>query len=712
MSNDTRFHRGDVLEGRLEVIRAIRGGVGEVYLCVDRSNQRPFALKRLQTRYAGMPKFSEAFRREAETWIQLGDHPNIVPVVVLETIYGEPVLLLEWIFGPDGSDPDLGNRMRARRLDPRTILEIGIDVCRGLVHAAFSVPSIVHRDLKPANILIGSQGEARITDFGLAKSALDANVSPSEAASETGAELNPAAGGTPRYMAPEQWTGSELDARTDVYALGAVLFEALSGHSVYLGPALEDFRRQHLTAPVPTLELSTLPSRGESLNAILSRCLAKSKNERPAPSALQDELSELYRQLFGEAPSERPAQTSLTPRDWNNRAVTFHSLGRPEEAVVQFRQALELDPGYAFARGNYAATLISLGRIDDALAELNRAILDDPNSTIALVNRARIYTDQHRLNDALADYQRAIDIDPARARAYLGRARAFERSGKLNEALQDLETATRLGPLNGSAWQLHGDVLRDLGRKQDAIQSFTRAIAVRDNAAFAYLLRGLTYFDLGDDRLAMEDSNAAIGLDRKLTSAYLLRAHAGVHLWRSTADYETLGAAVRDFSRVIELDPSVYAAYVGRGKILSDNYQEEAAIADFTRAIALDAGYAMAYINRGNAYVALKDTDRGLADLARGIELEPQRVEGYADRGAVYANLKRFDEAIADLQQALELDPNYALGHYNLGVLLANRGDLAESLRAIERAAALGMQAANQDVEWLRGEIEKRKSKR
>ena len=158
MSNDTRFHAGDILEGRLEVMRAIRGGVGEVYLCVDRSNQRPFALKRLQTRYAAMPKFAEAFRREAETWIELGYHPNVVPCIVLEAIYDEPVLVLEWIFGPDGSDPDLGNRLRDRRLEPRAILEIGIDVCRGLIHAASCVPSIVHRDLKPANILIGSQG--------------------------------------------------------------------------------------------------------------------------------------------------------------------------------------------------------------------------------------------------------------------------------------------------------------------------------------------------------------------------------------------------------------------------------------------------------------------------------------------------------------------------------------------------------------------------
>ena len=72
---------------------------------------------------------------------------------------------------------------------------------------------------------------------------------------------------------------------------------------------------------------------------------------------------------------------------------------------------------------------------------------------------------------------------------------------------------------------------------------------------------------------------------RNFKAAYLLREHVGVHLWRSTADYETLGAAVRDFSQVIELDPRVYAAYVGRGRILSDNYQEEAAIADFTREI-------------------------------------------------------------------------------------------------------------------------------
>ena len=193
-------------------------------------------------------------------------------------------------------------------------------------------------------------------------------MSPSEVSSEPGAELNPAAGGTPRYMAPEQWRGGELDARTDVYALGAVLFEALSAHSVYLGPALEDFRRQHLTAPVPSLDLSTLPSGAEPLNALLSRCLAKNKDERPLPSALQAELSELYEGLFGTASPERAPRTSLAARDWNNRAVTFYSLGRSEEAAAQFRQALELDPSYSFARSNYAVTLLSLDRVDDALA--------------------------------------------------------------------------------------------------------------------------------------------------------------------------------------------------------------------------------------------------------------------------------------------------------------------------------------------------------
>src|SRR5271165_5794093 len=84
MTSDTRFHPGDLLDGRLEVIRAIRGGVGEVYLCMDRSTNRPIALKRLQNRYAKMPKFAGAFRREAETWIQLGQHPNIVPCIVLQ----------------------------------------------------------------------------------------------------------------------------------------------------------------------------------------------------------------------------------------------------------------------------------------------------------------------------------------------------------------------------------------------------------------------------------------------------------------------------------------------------------------------------------------------------------------------------------------------------------------------------------------------------
>jgi serine/threonine protein kinase len=532
----TRFQPGEFLDGRMEIIKAVRGGVGEVYLCIDRHNDQPLALKRLQTRYAAMPRFREAFRREAQTWIDLGRHPNIVPCLVLQNIYDEPFLVLEWIFGPDGGEPDLGKLMRGQQLDLRAVIAMTVDVSRGLVHAASCVPSIVHCDLKPANILIGAQGEALITDFGLAKSAVDAAIPASEVAPQSDSELNPAAGGTPRYMAPEQWTGSGLDARTDVYALACIAFEALSGRPVYPGPALEDFRRQHLTAPAPVLDGPGASGEDGQFGALIARCLAKDKEARPTPSDLLSGLTNIHQRLFGEPPAQRTSVSAPSARDLNNRAVTFHSLGRAEEAVGLYRQALEMNPSYAFARSNLAATLMSLGRLDEAWSEVNRAIDDDPSGAEAYANRAGIHAVREEPAEALADFQRAIDRNPRLAPAHVGRAKVYHRTGRWEEALAEVEAATRIDPLDAAAWLAQGELLDVLGRSKDALESFSRAIEVGGGSAMAYLRRSLMYLGSGEERLAVEDLTAAIAQDTQLYPAYLLRAHAQRNLYQTTSD--------------------------------------------------------------------------------------------------------------------------------------------------------------------------------
>jgi tetratricopeptide (TPR) repeat protein len=689
VTNETRYNPGDFLGARLEVIKAIRGGVGEVYLCIDRDINKPLALKRLQTRYASMPRFREAFEREAQTWIELGRHPNIVPCIVLQEFYNEPFLVLEWIFGPDGSEPDLGKRMRGQPMARRAAIEIAIDVARGLRDAALRVPSIVHCDLKPANILIGSSGEALITDFGMAKSAVEARIDTPDVASPHDRELNPAIGGTPRYMAPEQWTGGDVDARTDIYALACIIFEAVRGHAIYHGPALEDFRRQHLQAqlPAPDRKATAAEARFDDL---ISQCLAKDKEARPTPAALLLSLTNIYQQLYHRPPPERALASAPTAQEFNNRGVTFHSLGRPNEAIDLFRRALELRPAYTLARSNLAGSLAALGRDDEALSELGRAIADDPSNTEARINRAAVYLDRDQLSEALADYDRAIEDNPRSALAHSGRAAVRRRMGQPLEALTEIEAAVRIDPLSSADLMTQGELLQELDRPNDALASFSRAIEVGGGGATAYMKRAQIRFLAAEDKLAIEDLTAAIDRDPKLSSAYVLRGHSQGHLWQATRNPAWRQAAVVDYSRAIELDPNgSYDAYLERGRIYSDDFQEEFAITDFTRAIAIDPDRPDGYLQRALARLDISDFENAAHDADHVLKADPGNYDALLALGNAHRGAGHPKKALTSYGRAIKVDAERPEAHLYRAELRLALGTPRKALRDAERAIAL-----------------------
>jgi tetratricopeptide (TPR) repeat protein len=687
--NVTRYSPGEFLGARFEIIEAIRGGVGEVYLCIDRQIDKPLALKRLQTRYASIPRFREAFQREAQTWIEIGQHPNIVPCMVLQEFYNEPFLVLEWIFGPDGSEPDLGKRMRGQPMALRPAIEIAIDVARGLKDAALRVPSIVHCDLKPANILIGSGGEALITDFGMAKSAIDAKVDAPDDASQPDREFNPAIGGTPRYMAPEQWTGGEVDARTDVYALACVLFEALSGHALYLGPKLEDFRRQHLQARIPALDRQATAAEAQFDNLLL-QCLAKDKDERPTPAELLSSLTNIYQFLYNKPPPERTLASAPTEREFNNRGVTFHSLGRSAEAVDLFRKALELRPAYGLARTNLAASLAALGRYDEALSELDRAIADDPSSAEAHVIRAAVNTDRKQLSEALVDCDRAIEKNPRLASAYSGRAGVRRQIGRPQEALADIESAVRIDPLNSANLLVQSELLAELGRPDDALASVSRAIEIGGGNAMAHTQRALMYFGRAEDKRAIEDATAAIAQDPKLFSAYVLRGHAQGHLWRATRNPLWRGAAVEDYSRAIELDPAhSYAAYVERGKLFFEDFQEDVAIADFTRAIEVNPDDFDAYLLRAFAYLDISEFEKAANDIDRVLKAGPASYDALLVLGDAHRGAGRRKKALSAYARAIEASADRPEAYLHRAEFRLSLDQAREALRDADKAVAL-----------------------
>ena len=209
-SEEGRFAAGTVLTGRYRILGLVgRGGMGEVYRATDLKLNQPVALKFLPESTAGNPQLLERFHGEVRIARQVS-HPNVCRVYDIGEVDGAAYISMEYVDGED-----LGSLLRRiGRLPGDKAIEIARKLCAGL--AAAHAKGVLHRDLKPGNIMLDGRGQVLIMDFGLAAIADQVQ----------GAEVR---NGTPAYMAPEQLAGRGVTERSDIYALGLVLYEIFTG---------------------------------------------------------------------------------------------------------------------------------------------------------------------------------------------------------------------------------------------------------------------------------------------------------------------------------------------------------------------------------------------------------------------------------------------------------------------------------------------------
>ncbi|HXD30630.1 MAG TPA: tetratricopeptide repeat protein [Pyrinomonadaceae bacterium] len=655
-----RYQAGDKIGGRYFVYKALVGGMGEVYLCLDVEAEMPFALKTFRGSASTNQRLVEAFEAEVSAWIALEKHHNIVRCHTMEFIDRQPFMILEWIEGDPNKGSDLRSWLTNGALEPQLALDFIIDVTRGLVYATKKQPGIVHRDLKPENILIAQDTTAKITDFGLAKIVQTGGVADTLLDSEPGTRYHTTnKAGTPLYMAPEQWTGEELDSRTDLYAVGCMLYELLTGHFAYFAARLTELGQQHLTAPIPVLPPNHYMA---GLNPVLQLCLAKNRNQRySSPIELLNDLADFYQMRFARSPKEEPLTSGYNFADYNNRAIAYERLGRSHQALEDLNQCIELNPSFAVAYNNRGTSLDSLERYHEALADYARAIELDPNNKLAYYNRA---LSRFRLGDidlALQDCSHAIACDPEYAIAYLNRANLYFELNLTSEALADYEVAIRLQP----------DYL------------------------LAYLNRSELYSFLECFEAAVADLTQAIRLNDSDPSIYYRRAN----LFRQMSRYEE---ALSDYAQTLSLDPTHSKALVNRGNIQSNKGNYSAALADYSVAIELTPDDDKAYYNRGNAFRSLRRYNEALADYDRTIELNSGHPWAHLDRGAINVMLERYESALSDFALSIEKNPSNPDAYLYSGRLLIDLGSSHQAISYLEKAAQLGDREAEQMVAELK----------
>jgi tetratricopeptide (TPR) repeat protein len=685
MQPQPRYRKGDRIGGRYRVHQALMGGMGEVYLCLDLVENAPFALKTFQARYLTNPRIRELFAQEVGTWVALEKHPNIVRCFDMRPLDNQPFMRLEWVAGEEDRGTDLRSWLYRGPLELRLALDITIDLCRALIHAQTKQPGIVHRDLKPENILVAQGRVAKITDFGLASLVQQTGL-------QLELERNITSGrqtmlgargvvGTPPYMAPELWRGEHADIRTDIYAIGCILYELLTGAQPYQATTLEGFERLHTTAVLPIIATTNrLPS---TLNALLARCLAKQLDDRFASvDALLDALAQLYQAQRGTEPRPLPTIGILTAVDYTNRGNTYEKLGRFAEALADHTRAITLDPTFAMAFYNRGITYTKLGQFDEALADHTQAIALDPADARAYANRGNTYEQLGRYDEALADLDHALILDPAHTPAYSNRGITYTKLGRFDEALADHTQAITLDPALAPAYINRGATYTELGRFDDALADYSQAITLDPALAPAYYNLGTIYAMLGRFDDALADYSQAITLDPALAPVYYSR---GV-LYRQRG---RLAMALADFDRTIALDPTYAPAYTNRGATYTELGRFNDALADHTRAIALDPTDATAFYKRGTAYAKLKRFEEALADFTRAVDIDPADAIVYTNRGHTYIQLGQFEKALADFDHAIECDPANASAYNNRGNTCKNLGRYDEALTDYTHALAL-----------------------
>jgi serine/threonine-protein kinase len=670
----------DALADRYTVLRELgRGGMATVYLADDLRHGRQVALKLLKAEL-GLLLGPDRFAREIRIAASL-NHPHILPLYDSGRVPGDGegsgLLFYVMPFVRGGS---LRDRLaRERRLPISEAVGLVRQVALALHHAHSH--GLVHRDIKPENILM-HEGEAMVTDFGIA---LAAATDPRERLTETGLLI-----GTPDYMSPEQATGERsLDARSDVYSLGCVLYELLTGEPPHVGTSARSVIARRLTEPAPRVR-RVRPQVPVAIDEVLARALAVEPSERFATAAAFAEA------LAGRGAAAAPRLPSVAVLPFHNLSADpdneFFADGITEDVIAQLSKIRSLR---VIGRGS----VMKFKARDQSLREIG-ATLDVGTLLEGSVRRAGsrvrivsqlidVESDRHLWTET---YDRELtdifaiqsDVAVQIATALEAELSHEERRQLRKEPTEDIE-AYRLY-LQGrhciQRWTHEG-----LNQGLQYLEEATR----RDpDYALAYASIAYAYTDIGVGVAGALSSEEAFQLAKVAVARALeldpdlAEAHAVLGHLKYACDYDWTGAEA-EFKRAIELNPNSGDTFDMYGLLLSSQERYDEAVAAQDRAHELDPlAHRMDIVT---TYLRMGRYDDALDRVKRIIVVEPHLALAYLTLGWTYLLKGMPNEGLAEMERATALSPDNALYLAQLGQAygMVGRTDAArEVLRTLE----------------------------
>ena len=445
---------GDKIDDKYEVLKVLGGpgksGQGIVYVCKD--EDKIIALKTLQDRFLKSPKMVNSFKREALAWVQLENHPFIVRAYFVKNFDDHPFVAIDYI-GPDKKERNtLKHHMKSGPISLRKMLKWGIQFCYAMEYAKSKGIS-PHRDIKPDNIMISASGRVKLTDFGLVKF-LDEKepIKDWKKLAEAGEQSvnflrvsqDLGVSGTVPWMSPEQFDG-DTDERSDIYSFGIVLYQMENdGKLPFRCNTIEAYYNAHCDEIPKEIDSPLFP--------ITKKCLEKDPQKRFQNfGELRNDLEKLYeaeiaRTFPGKRLPKPPKEKKMKAEDLNNKGVSFATLGFIEDAISEFRNALELDPEFTNARINLGIILKKTGGYEEAIQNLKEALKTKPASLKIQRHLAKLHEATGQIQEAIERYQYIVRERPYYIDAHYHLARLNAEIERFDDAVMYYENYLNFSP--------------------------------------------------------------------------------------------------------------------------------------------------------------------------------------------------------------------------------------------------------------------------
>jgi TolB-like protein/tetratricopeptide (TPR) repeat protein len=654
--------------GRFELLREIgRGGFGVVYEARDRGLPRSVAFKLV--RPGQVDQGETQLKLEADAIAQLS-HPNLVTLFDVGRCDYGPYLILELLRGET-----LDQRLARGPLPAHEAVALGAEVAKGMGHAHDH--GVIHRDLKPSNVFLCDDGQVKLLDFGLSHAFGRQRLS----------------GGTPGYMAPEQWRGEGEDQRTDIYALGVLLFRALSGQLPF--PGDDDGQAAVSARPAPLLTVPDAPG----LARLVRRMLEKAPDRRPRHA--QEVLAALEEERSQPAPARVRPRLFRRPAGWllvaavllatalafiaARRAWTPARGGGPRSiAMVPFHNLSESPDNEYFSDGLTEEVLHLLTRVRElrvAAGSATFALKGTKESATAVARRLGV--------DVVLEGSVRRDRDRLRVTAELVDARSGFR---IWSQIYDRRLAEVFAIQEDIARQVVGALELVLsGASQRVLDRPPPAASLE---AYDLYLRGRAALRLPASQRSQEEATRlfehAIAVDGKFTVAY-----AGLcDTWLARFDFTRAAPAFERAEQAcqvaLEREPQAVAVHQALGSLYLTAGNAVRAEGEFSQAASLATNQVEPLLGLARAQEALGRPGEAEATYARAGLADPGDWRAAHQLGQFLFKAGRPQEAGVAFARVVERNPESAQAHANLGAARYLAGDFEGAAAALERSLVLG----------------------